>query len=183
VMRYAADFGLPAVAMCVSNTFGGEDWGPSQHGAGIIGATVACKMPFLIRGVRAEAVGIEDAARALLLAAEKGRNAERYIVSERMMPTDEIVRIAADEAGVNAPRIAIPLPAVYVFGGLGNLKSLVTRTDAHINIQSVILMHVMSEMDHSKATRELGWHPRPVEEEIRAAARFWMAHAERKRAG
>jgi dihydroflavonol-4-reductase len=182
VMRYAAEFGLPAVAMCVSNTFGGADWGPSLHGAGIIGATVAGKMPFLIRGVRAESVGIADAARALVLAAENGRNGERYIVSERMMATDEIVRIAADEAGVPAPRLSVPLPVVYVFGGLGSMKALITRSDAHITIQSTILMHVMSQMDHGKATRELGWHPRPVEEEIRAAARFWMAKGEETRA-
>jgi dihydroflavonol-4-reductase len=160
----------------VSNTFGGDDWGPSLHGSGIIGGTVDGKMPVMVRGVRAESVGIEDAARAMLLAAEKGRNGERYIISERMMPTDDIIRIAADEAGVAVPRLSVPLAAVYAAGGLGTLKAAITRTDSMINIQSVILMHIMSEMDHGKATRELGWQPRPVEEGIRAAARFWRDH-------
>jgi dihydroflavonol-4-reductase len=187
VMRYAAESGLPAVAMCVSNTIGGHDWGPSLHGSGVIGATVAGRMPFVIHGVHTESVGIEDAAQALLLAAENGRGGERYIVSERMMPTDSIVRIAADEAGVRAPRLSVPLAAVYGLGSLGSLKALITRTDALINIQSVILMHVMSEMDHRKASRELGWRPRPVEESIREAARFWLEHGaavrEQARAG
>ena len=32
VMRYARDRGLPAVALCVSNTYGPGDWQPTPHG-------------------------------------------------------------------------------------------------------------------------------------------------------
>jgi dihydroflavonol-4-reductase len=35
------------------------------------------------------------------------------------------------------------------------------------------MMRAEAHVDHSKATRELGWEPRPVEESIREAARFW----------
>jgi dihydroflavonol-4-reductase len=35
------------------------------------------------------------------------------------------------------------------------------------------MMRAEADVDHSKATRELGWEPRPVEESIREAARFW----------
>jgi dihydroflavonol-4-reductase len=34
-------------------------------------------------------------------------------------------------------------------------------------------MRAEADLDHSKAVRELGWEPRPVEESIREAARFW----------
>ncbi|EUA43335.1 putative nAD-dependent epimerase/dehydratase [Mycobacterium xenopi 3993] len=61
-------------------------------------------------------VGVDDAARALILAAERGRNGERYLVSERMMPLKDVVRIAADEAGVPPPRRSIPVPALYALG-------------------------------------------------------------------
>ncbi len=43
-------------------------------------------------------------------------------------------------------------------------------------------MRAEAEVDCAKARRELGWTPRPVEESIRAAARFWsdMRSARRK---
>ncbi|HEY6576144.1 MAG TPA: NAD-dependent epimerase/dehydratase family protein, partial [Mycobacterium sp.] len=65
VMEYARGRGLPAVAMCVSTTYGAGDWGRTPHGAIIAGAAFG-KLPFVMGGIQLEAVGIDDAARALL---------------------------------------------------------------------------------------------------------------------
>ena len=46
---------------------------------------------------------VDDAARAMILAAERGRIGERYLISERMIALSEVVRLAADEAGVPPP--------------------------------------------------------------------------------
>jgi dihydroflavonol-4-reductase len=173
VLRYAAEGGLPAVAMCVSTTYGSGDWGRTPHGAFIAGAVFG-KLPFLMNGIQLEVVGVDDAARALLLAAERGRNGERYIISERMMPLKEVVRIAADEAGVAPPRRSISVPALYALGALGSLKARLTGKDAELSLASVRMMRAEADIDHSKATRELGWEPRPVEQSIREAARFWV---------
>ena len=89
MLRYHAEKDLPAVAMCVSNTFGPGDWLPTPHG-GLLSAAVRGKMPFYIDGYESEVVGIEDAADAMVLAGERGRPGERYIVSERWMSTREI---------------------------------------------------------------------------------------------
>jgi dihydroflavonol-4-reductase len=173
VLRYAAEGGLPAVAMCVSTTYGSGDWGRTPHGAFIAGAVFG-KLPFLMNGIQLEVVGVDDAARALLLAAERGRNGERYIISERMMPLKEVVRIAADEAGVAPPRRSISVPALYALGALGSVKARLTGKDAELSLASVRMMRAEADIDHSKATRELGWEPRPVEQSIREAARFWV---------
>lgn len=172
VLRYATEAGLPAVAMCVSTTYGSGDWGRTPHGAFIAGAVFG-KLPFLMNGIQLEVVGVDDAARALLLAAEHGRNGERYLISERMMPLKEVVKIAADEAGVPPPRRSISVPALYALGALGSLRARLTGKDAELSLASVRMMRAEAEVDHGKATRELGWKPRPVEESIREAARFW----------
>lgn len=174
VMRYVAEAGLPAVAMCVSTTYGGGDWGGTPHGAFIAGAVFG-KLPFLMNGIELEVVGVDDAAHAMILAAERGRIGERYLVSERMIALNDVVRIAADEAGVPAPRRAIPVPMLYTLGALGSLRSRLTGKDAELSLASVRMMRAEAPVDHSKAVRELGWQPRPVEESIREAARFWAA--------
>jgi dihydroflavonol-4-reductase len=172
VLRYAAEAGLPAVAMCVSTTYGSGDWGRTPHGAFIAGAVYG-KLPFLMNGIQLEVVGVDDAARAMLLAAERGRTGERYLISERMIPMTEVVKIAADEAGVPAPKRAISVPVLYGMGVLGSLRARLTGKDAELSMASVRMMRAEAHVDHSKATRELGWEPRPVEDSIREAARFW----------
>ncbi|HXO55402.1 MAG TPA: NAD-dependent epimerase/dehydratase family protein, partial [Mycobacterium sp.] len=50
VLRYAVESRLPAVAMCVSTTYGSGDWGRTPHGAFIAGAVFG-KLPFLMNGI------------------------------------------------------------------------------------------------------------------------------------
>jgi dihydroflavonol-4-reductase len=180
VLQYASEKDLPAVAMCVSTTYGDGDWGRTPHGAFIAGAVFG-KLPFSMNGIELEVVGVDDAAKAMLIAAERGRNGERYIISERMMPLKEVIRIAADEAGVPAPRRSISVPVLYAMGMLGSLRARLTGKDAELSMQSVRMMRAEAPVDHSKAVHELGWQPRPVEQSIREAARFWASMKNTKR--
>ncbi len=174
---------LPAVAMCVSTTYGPGDWGETPHGK-VIAQTAAGHMPVVLDGVVSEAVGVGDAARAMILAAEHGRNGERYLVSERMISNAEVVRIAAEAAGVRPPRITVPLVALQAGAALGTLKGRLMGTDEKLSLKVLRLMRAEAPVDHTKATRELGWEPTPVEESIRAAARWWVQRrAARRQAG
>ena len=107
VLSAARDGLLPAVAMCVSTTYGPGDWGRTPHGAIIAGAAFG-KLPFVLGSIELEAVGIDDAAAAMILAAERGRIGERYLISEKMISNAEVVRIAAEAAGVPAPSRTMP---------------------------------------------------------------------------
>ncbi|HYO05283.1 MAG TPA: NAD-dependent epimerase/dehydratase family protein [Mycobacterium sp.] len=180
VMQYVRDRGLPAVAMCVSTTYGAGDWGRTPHGAIIAGAAFG-KLPFVMSGIELEAVGIDDAARALVLAAQKGRVGERYLISEKMISNAEVVRIAADAAGVPPPARSLPLAMSWPLAVLGSAKARLKGTDEQLSIGSLRLMRAEAPVDCAKAKRELGWQPRPVEESIREAATFWVGLREAKR--
>lgn len=183
VMRYVRERGLPAVAMCVASTYGAGDYGMTPHGA-LIAGTVFGKLPFVLDGIALEAVGVDDAAAALILAAERGRVGERYLISEKMISNREVITLAAAEVGVPPPRRSVPVPILYAMGALGTLKARLRGTDERLTLESVRLMRAEADVDCGKARRELGWQPRPVEESIREAARFWdrMRAARRTRA-
>ncbi|MGV0577765.1 NAD-dependent epimerase/dehydratase family protein [Mycolicibacterium elephantis] len=181
VLRYAREHGLPAVAMCVSTTYGAGDWGRTPHGAIIAGAAFG-KIPFVLRGIELEAVGVDDAARAMLLAAEHGRVGERYLISEKMITNAEVIRIAAEAAGMDPPTKSIPLPVAYLLATLGSVKARLRGTDEKLSLNSLRLMRAEAPVDCSKARRELGWQPRPVEESIREAAKFWAGLRDARRA-
>lgn len=180
VLDYARDHGLPAVAMCVSTTYGAGDWGRTPHGAIIAGAAFG-KLPFVMGGIELEAVGVDDAAQALILAAHHGRPGERYLISEKMISNADVVRIAAEAAGVPPPAKTVPLPLAYAMAGLGSAKARLRGTDERLSLGSLRLMRAEAPVDCAKARRELGWQPRPVEESIREAARFWVGLRKAKR--
>jgi dihydroflavonol-4-reductase len=180
VLHYANERGLPAVALCVSNTYGPRDWAPTGHGS-LLAAAAAGKMPFYIKGIGSEVVGIEDAAQAMILAADKGGVGERYIISERFISARELYGTAADAGGVKRARFGVPLTAVYAAGFAGDVASKLLRRDVPLSTLMVRLMHIMSPMDHGKASRELGWQPQPIHDSVRKAIAFYRERAQEKR--
>jgi dihydroflavonol-4-reductase len=175
VLRYARERGLPAVAMCVSNPYGPGDWQP--HQGKMVQYAAFGRIPAYIKGVSTEVVGIEDVAEAFLLAGDHGRIGERYIISESYMPMRQMLRTAATAVGAKPPRFGVPLALVYAAVGVAGVFSRLLRRNIGINRTGIRLLHIMPPADHSKATRELGWQPRPTTESIERAARFYVEHA------
>lgn len=172
VLSYVADHGLPAVVANVSNPYGPPDWQPRQ--GMFVKMAAQGKMPFYVRGVGSEVVGIDDVADALLLASENGRIGQRYIISERYMSQRELVTIAAEAVGARPPRIGIPMAAIYGLGWVNDALGALLRKDFPMSRQSARLVELTSPASHAKATRELGWHPTPTEDFIRRAAHAYV---------
>lgn len=171
VMQYAREKGLPAVALCISTTYGPGDWQPTPHGS-VIARVAKGGFP-LYFDFSSEVVGIEDAARAMVLAAERGRIGERYIISDKYMSTRDVHAIAARAAGVRPPRIKLPLKLLNLAAHVNDLAARVLRRDLPFAVVGLRMAELMSPLDHSKAERELGWKPEPVEKSIAEAAKFF----------
>jgi dihydroflavonol-4-reductase len=172
VIQYAREKGLPAVALCISTTYGPGDWQPTPHGS-VIARVAKGAFPFYF-DFSSEVVGIEDAARAMVLAADKGRTGQRYIISEKYMSTREVHAIAARAGGVAPPRIKLPLRVLYLAARLNDVAARFLRRDLPFAVVGLRMAELMSPLDHSKAERELGWKPEPVERSIAEAATFFI---------
>jgi len=174
LLEYCKRYGLHGCAMCVANTFGANDYAPTPHGQLLYeGATG--KIPFYWAGTSA-AVGITDAARALVLAEQYGRRGERYIISDRTLSFRELFTLGAQTLGSKPASFKLPLVVMYLFAVIATLIAAITRVDNKLPIASVRLTHYMDDMDASKARRELHWTPRPVEESIKEAVLFYKQH-------
>jgi nucleoside-diphosphate-sugar epimerase len=175
VLSYATR-GLPAVVLNVSNPYGPPDWEPRQGALVALAATG--KMPLYLKA-GSEVVGIDDAAKAFLLAAEHGRAGERYIISERYMTYREMFTAAADAVGVRPPRFGVPMAAFHALARVAGVASAVTNRDLGVSPITAKLVELTGPADHGKATRELGWHPAPTEESIGRAAKFYVERAKK----
>lgn len=171
VLDYARTKGLPAVAVCPSTTYGPRDHAPTPHGSMI--QRVATKGVPVYFEQSLEVVGIEDVARAMLLAAERGGVGERYIISDRMMTSREIHTIAADAAGTKPPHIKISARTLRRAARVNDALAAVLRRDLKMAYVGMKIAELMSPLDHSKAERELGWTPEPAEQAIARAAHWF----------
>jgi dihydroflavonol-4-reductase len=176
LFSYAREKGLPAVALCISTTYGPRDWQPTPHGSALA-RVAAGAMPVNI-DQQLEVVGIEDAARAMLLAAEHGTPGERYIISDCYLSSCEVNEIAARAVGVRPPSITVPKSVLFFAAKLNDVAARVLRKDLMLAEVGMQIAELMTPLDHSKAERELGWKPEPVADSIARAARWFTENAQ-----
>jgi dihydroflavonol-4-reductase len=170
---YCKNRGLPGVALNIGNTYGADDYALTGQGK-VIEGVVSGKMNMYFDGGNVS-VGIKDAAKAMLLACEKGRIGERYIIMERYLKYKELMDISAEYAGVEPPAKRVPRWLMYLFAGINDFLSLFTDNVGDTSLTSTKLVWCMGDMDNSKAINELGWNPEPVEVGIKDAVEFYQS--------
>ena len=102
----AAAAGVPVVIVNPTAPVGPGDWKPTPTGR-IILDFLNGKMPAYV-DTGLNLVAVEDAAAGHLLAAEKGRVGERYILGARNMTLKQILDALASITGRPGPRVRLP---------------------------------------------------------------------------
>jgi dihydroflavonol-4-reductase len=119
-------------------------------------------------------VDVRDVAAGHLLAAERGRPGERYILGHRNMTLLEILQTLSRLTGLPAPRVRVPhwlpLAAAYVEGGVSRLTGRAPR----VTPEAVRMSRHRMFFDAGKAVRELELPQSPVEDALGRAVR-WFA--------
>jgi dihydroflavonol-4-reductase len=115
-------------------------------------------------------VHVDDVAIGHLLALERGRIGERYILGASNMTLKEIFCAIADLTGQNPPRICLPRSAVFPVACVSEAWArLVSRREPRVPLNGVRLAGKKMFFSIEKAKRFLGFHPRQVEEGLRDA--------------
>ena len=170
--------GLPGIACNVAMTYGAEDRQPTPHG---------WMLSLVMRGLlpawdaRFSSVGIRDAAEAMILAEEHGRVGERYLITDRTLTLKEIWTLAVKSAGTRIPVYSMPMWIMYAGCWLGEHGSRLLGLETEVTLKSLRLSRIPQDFDNSKARQELRWNPRPVEESIAEAARWFHQQLREKK--
>jgi dihydroflavonol-4-reductase len=169
-LRAAAE-GFPVIVVNPTTPVGPGDWKPTPTGR-IILNFLQGKMPaYLDTGLNV--VPVEDCAEGHLLAADCGRAGERYILGGRNMALKEILDAVAGVAGRPAPRIRLPHAVALVAGVVENAFSRALGREPQIPLEGVRMARHKMFVDGSKAVRELGYRPGPVEAALARAVHWY----------
>jgi dihydroflavonol-4-reductase len=170
----AAAAGVPVVIVNPTAPVGPGDWKPTPTGR-IILDFLNGKMPAYV-DTGLNIVAVEDAAAGHLLAVEKGRVGERYILGARNMTLKQILEALAVITGRPAPRVRLPHAAALAAGYADEFFSRLTGREPRIPVDGVKMSRHRMFVESDKAQRELGYRPGPVEPALESAVRWYRDH-------
>jgi dihydroflavonol-4-reductase len=121
-------------------------------------------------------VSVEDVAAGHLLALERGRRGERYLLGGENMSIREVFATVARAVGRPAPRLAVPWSVAYLAARVADsaLRPL-GREPRMLIVDEVRAGRLPHLFDDSKARAELGYAPRAAADALAAAARIAVA--------
>jgi nucleoside-diphosphate-sugar epimerase len=163
--RLIAEESLPCVIVQPGGVYGPDDHsalGKQMHDF------LAGRMPLLaFPDVGFNMVHVEDVADGVLLALDKGKLGESYVLGSQITTMRELIETVAKVAGKKAPKRAIPTPLMKAMTPIGpivgkvmgqppNLRELISSADG-----------VTFWAKHDKAMAELDYSPRGLETGLR----------------
>ena len=167
----AAAAGTPIVIVNPTAPVGPGDWKPTPTGR-IILDFLNGKMPaYVDTGLNVAAV--EDVAAGHLLAAERGRIGERYILGARNMTLKQILDALGVITGRPAPHVRLPHAVALAAGYADEFLSRLIGREPQIPVEGVKMSRHRMFVASDKAERELGYKPGAVEPALAAAVRWY----------
>jgi nucleoside-diphosphate-sugar epimerase len=165
VKRMISEQSLPAIVVQPGGVYGPGD---TSQVADLLEQFLAGKLPLLpFPELGICLTHVEDIAAGILLALDKGKLGETYVLSGPATTMRDAVEVVAGISGRKAPKRALPVPLMKAMIPIGplvgklmgqppNLRELISSGDK-----------VTFWASHEKASRELGYAPRGMEEGLR----------------
>lgn len=165
-LRLAAQ-GLPVVCVNPCWVFGpGDVYG---HSTAIVRRFLLAQIPVYVNGAM-NVVDVQDVAAGHLLADEKGKVGERYILGNRNYTLDRLFADLARVSGVEGPVLKLPVPVAM---------RMAQAAEAAVSRPPITVLEVKSASQwwtykNTKAKRELGWKTSPHEDTVEATVAWWL---------
>lgn len=171
VARKFAREGLPVVIVNPSTPVGSHDIKPTPTGKLILDFLKKQMPVYLDTGLNL--VDVEDVAEGHLLAAEKGKIGERYILGNKNLLLKEILDWLAKITGLPAPKFKIPYWVAYTAGAFSTAFAELTGIPPAIPLDGVKMAKELMFYDSSRAVKELGMPQNSIEEALEKAVKFF----------
>jgi dihydroflavonol-4-reductase len=164
--------GLPVVIVNPSTPIGERDVKPTPTGQMIV--------DFLNRKIPAyvdtglNLIDVRDVALGHLLAAERGRPGERYILGHRNMTFRDILESLARITGLEAPKLRLPHWVPLAVSAFDTARARLFRRVPRVPLEAVRMSRHRMFFNATKAVQALGLPQSPVEAALARAVRWFQ---------
>ena len=163
-MRRGIEKGLDAVIVSPTAVFGPHDYQPSYFGEALV-AIAERKLPALVTG-GFDWVDARDVATGAIAAAEKAPAGTSYLLSGHWVSMCEIAAMIEEITGVSTGRPVCPLWLAHIGAPfIGAISRLNGRRPLYTSV-SLRALKSNRNISHERATRDLGYSPRPFNETL-----------------
>jgi dihydroflavonol-4-reductase len=162
VERMVAQQKLPAVIVAPSTPIGPRDVKPTPTGRIILEAAVGRMPAFVDTGLNL--VHVDDVAEGHLLALEKGRVGETYILGGADVMLQAMLGDIAALSGRKAPTVKLPRAPLFPLAWGAEAIARVTGREPFLTADALRMSRHRMFFSSAKAARELGYRARPYRE-------------------
>jgi dihydroflavonol-4-reductase len=174
IVLNAGKSGLPVVVVNPSTPIGPGDVKPTPTGRIVLDAARGLTPAYVDTGLNI--VHVDDVAAGHLLAYERGRIGERYILGGANMTLLEVLTQIAQLVGRSAPRIRLPHAAILPIAFVAEAFSKVSGRPTRISVESVRMARKRMYFSSAKAERELGYRSRAALAAFEDALAWFREH-------
>ena len=171
-VQHAVKRGLDAVIVCPTGVIGPFDFRRSELGEIIIDC-LKYKPQFFVEGAY-DFVDVRDVARGLILAGEKGKKGETYILSGEKLAVRNLIDAVRTISGRRFARLKVPLSLAWFAARFTPLFYRLTHLRPRFTPCSLETLASNADISHAKAQKELGYTPRPLRESLRDTIAWFL---------
>lgn len=173
VKELVRDQGLPAVIVNPAAPVGPRDVKPTPTGRLVLDAAAGRMPAYVDTGLNV--VHVDDVAEGHLLAFDKGRVGERYILGAENLTLREILARIASLTGRAAPKLCLPHDVVLPIARVAEAVARLTGKEPFATVDGVRLAKKRMFFSVAKAAAELGYTPRPADAAFADAIAWFRA--------
>jgi dihydroflavonol-4-reductase len=166
--------GFPVVLVNPTAPVGDHDFRPTPTGR-IIVDFLRGKMPAYV-DTGLNLVDVRDTAEGHLLACERGRVGERYILGSENLTLQGIFERLERISGVRAPSVRIPYAVALAVGAVSTAWANVSGQEPRAPLDAVRMSRKKMWVTHEKASRELGFQPGSADAALRRAVDWFRTN-------
>ena len=168
----AAHEGMDAVIVCPTGVIGPYDYKKSEMGALILEWTK--RKPSIIIDGCYDFVDVRDVARGHVLAGERGKRGEVYILSGERIRLTQLMEMVFENTTRPNPSFKLPFNLAKFFTIFTPLYYKLTKSKARLTRYALETVVSNSHFSNEKAKRDLGYTPRPIHITISDTIRWFM---------
>lgn len=171
-VRKGIERGLDAVIINPTGVIGPYDFEPSYFGDALL--AIACrKLPALVGG-GFDWVDARDVVAGAMRAEECAPTGAKYLLSGHWVSVPGLAALVEEITGVPAPRLVCPLWLAHVGTPFAVAFARLTGGRPFYTSDSLRALKSNHNISHERASRDLGYNPRPFRETIIGTLRWFQ---------